>query len=464
MAEKDIKFITDFCLSKVESLGPLVTFADLKRSGLPESLLVYVSAEIDYRIFTDRQRLLIESSFDYSGPKISGYFNQIRNEIKQNKRFPSEEILHSLNEAVRFNNSFVERPRETILNFIFQKTRNRTVPEIKQLLAYTHYYPFIKNIVYGFIDKKRLLSVSVNQFSELLSRIFNLLKETEKKYLLECSLSAISDFYNMGSTDKNSIPLSPFESFLKERNLIEQLNRLYEVFGDRPKPRLSLKDVRKIIDAEYIGKFNDIPVDAATASVSKADAGDVILEDLQDIITSYESPIGAEIPVSEPVPEARIQPVGQGALQENQEEKEFQEDEVQAGETEPSDTVEIVGEEEVIERSLMPEISPAEFVFGEDEQQGSSKKKETDWASSEADPELMKLVGKWGMRKIIRVLFKGNKALASELLSEISRAETLEDAFQLTDRHIMRYKISGAYEETEAFKKLLARYFMEHRK
>jgi len=85
MFEKEIKFISDFTLNKVKNLGSSFTFKKLSTAGLHPAIFTYISAELDYLIYTDRKKLLENSMFDYSGKTISEQFNKIGGEIKQNK-------------------------------------------------------------------------------------------------------------------------------------------------------------------------------------------------------------------------------------------------------------------------------------------------------------------------------------------------------------------------------------------
>ncbi len=48
MFEKEIKFISDFCLNKVKGLGSFFTYEKLAGTDLHPAILRYISAELDY--------------------------------------------------------------------------------------------------------------------------------------------------------------------------------------------------------------------------------------------------------------------------------------------------------------------------------------------------------------------------------------------------------------------------------
>ena len=82
MFEKEIKFIYDFNLNQIRKLGTYTTYDQLTETELHPAIIQYISAEIDYLIFEDRQKLLSNSIFDYTGEKISGFFQRDKAFIK----------------------------------------------------------------------------------------------------------------------------------------------------------------------------------------------------------------------------------------------------------------------------------------------------------------------------------------------------------------------------------------------
>ena len=120
MFEKEIKFISDFCLNKISKAGSFLTFEKLKGIEIHPAILKYISAEMDFQIYKDRQVLLQKSAFDYSGAEISKYFRMIALEIKKSKRISENEITDLISQAVTFNFNYLTKPNETLLRFYLQ--------------------------------------------------------------------------------------------------------------------------------------------------------------------------------------------------------------------------------------------------------------------------------------------------------------------------------------------------------
>jgi hypothetical protein len=92
MFEKEIKFISDFCLNKVKGLGSFFTYEKLAEIDLHPAILRYISAELDYMIYADRKKLLQHSYFDYSGKEIFQRFHEISGEIKKTKKISIDDV------------------------------------------------------------------------------------------------------------------------------------------------------------------------------------------------------------------------------------------------------------------------------------------------------------------------------------------------------------------------------------
>lgn len=259
MFEKEIKFIYDFNLNKVNKLGPYFTFEQLQGVDLHPAILQYISAEIDYLVFEDRQKLLKNSVFDYSGEKIVYYFSQISEELKKNKRFSLEYIAKIILHSTSFTVNYLMRPNWTLTRFIFDESKHKTTNEIKQILNYVHYYKYLKKIIVAFINSKKILSMNVEEFEELLEKTDKLGLETNLKGILSNSLVSMAEFLNIGQMQKTRIPLTAVELFLEEKNLPHHVNKLSEVLGNDENARFNIGDYMKVLTKVSI-KDKEMPL------------------------------------------------------------------------------------------------------------------------------------------------------------------------------------------------------------
>lgn len=252
MFEREIKFIYDFNLNKVNKLGPYFTFEQLQNADLHPAILHYISAEIDYLVFEDRQKLLKNSVFDYSGEKISYHFAMITEELKKVKRFSLEYIAKLILHSTSFTVNFLVRPKWTLTRFIFDESKHKTTNELKQILNYVYYYKYLKTIIVTYINSKKILSMNVEEFEELLNKTDRLSLESNFKGVLSNSFISMAEFFNIGQMQKTRIPLTAVELFLEEKDLPNHLQKITEMFGTDENANYHISDYMRVINSVVV--------------------------------------------------------------------------------------------------------------------------------------------------------------------------------------------------------------------
>ena len=252
MFEREIKFIYDFNLNKVNKLGPYFTFEQLQNADLHPAILHYISAEIDYLVFEDRQKLLKNSVFDYSGEKISYHFAMITEELKKVKRFSLEYIAKLILHSTSFTVNFLVRPKWTLTRFIFDESKHKTTNELKQILNYVYYYKYLKTIIVTYINSKKILSMNVEEFEELLNKTDRLSLESNFKGVLSNSFISMAEFFNIGQMQKARIPLTAVELFLEEKDLPNHLQKITEMFGTDENANYHISDYMRVINSVVV--------------------------------------------------------------------------------------------------------------------------------------------------------------------------------------------------------------------
>ena len=331
MFEREIKFIYDFNLNKISRLGPYFTFEQLASTEVHPAILSYISAEIDYLVFEDRQKLLKNSVFDYSGEKISYHFTQITEELKKSKRFAVEYIAKLILHGSSFTINYLIRPKWTLTRFVFDEEKLKTSNEIKQILNYVYYYKYLTKILISYINTKKILSMNIEEFETLLNKADSIGVENYLPAILTNSLKSMSEFFNIGEVKKNRIPLPAVEMFLEEKELISHLKALNETFGSDENARFNLADYQKILSHVMLEKKEAQP----------------LVEEREEFETSeIEAPVIMESP-------AEFEEEQEEMLEEEEIEVDEKTDEVSVEEVTISEQVEeLIAEEPIIEQEI----------------------------------------------------------------------------------------------------------------
>lgn len=259
MFEREIKFIYDFNLNKINRLGPYFTFEQLSTTDIHPAILHYISAEIDYLVFEDRQNLLKNSVFDYSGEKINYHFNQITSELKKTKRFSSEYIAKLILHASSFTINYLIRPKWTLAKFVFDESDIKSTNEIKQILNYIYYYKYLTKIVVSYINAKKILSMNHDEFEVLLNKADALGTESYLSAIISNALKSMAEFFNIGEIKKFRVPLPAVELFLEEKELLKHLEVLNTEFGNDENSKFNMYDYLKVLNKVMIEKKEEAP-------------------------------------------------------------------------------------------------------------------------------------------------------------------------------------------------------------
>lgn len=249
MFEKEIEFIYKYNLNKIKQLGSFITYEQLISTNIHPALLQYLSAEIDFLIYEDRQKLLKDSLFDYSGDKIIEHFASIGEEIKRTKKFSYEYLSKLLLHASSFNANFVIRPKWSLMQFVFENDdeSEKQIVEIKQILNYLHYYPYLKRLLINFFNKKRLITISSSDFKDLLDKIDKINFETNFEKVLDSALITIAEFIYIGEVQNKKVSRQFLELFLEDKGLSHLSTALYEKYGGSSIEKYNIMELKSVV-------------------------------------------------------------------------------------------------------------------------------------------------------------------------------------------------------------------------
>jgi hypothetical protein len=251
MFENEISFINDFILNKTKDLGPLFTIEKFLSTDIHPSIKRYIESEINYLIDQDRKKLIDNSLFDYSGSKISNYFNLIADEIKKTKKVSYEDVKNIILQAVSFNANFVVRPKWALSKLIFGNNKSVSLNDVQSMLKYPYYYEYINNVFLAYMAKKKIMNISVTEYELIMNKIDRELFTLHQSKLVDNAIYAIADFYNIGGLNKSTLTVEAIENFLKEKNLTELLFKLKRGFPNPTKKKVDIDDIRKVLYSAF---------------------------------------------------------------------------------------------------------------------------------------------------------------------------------------------------------------------
>jgi hypothetical protein len=252
MFEKEIKFIGDFCLNQVKYLGSHFTFQKITATELHPAIVRYISAELEFMIYSDRRKLLQHSYFDYSGKEISDYFRKINFEIKKTKRIAFDDAKKLILQAVSFNANYVVRPNWSLSQLIYNDQDSISIDELEMMLNYIYYYEHLKKVLLAYLTKRNIVQISKNEFDLILKKIDQELVKSNAEQLIQNALASIGDFFNIGGVERDLVSPIAVEIFLKEKNLFGQLLKMRKGISDPAKKKYTIDSMIRVMYAEDV--------------------------------------------------------------------------------------------------------------------------------------------------------------------------------------------------------------------
>ena len=375
MFEKEIKFITDFSLNKIKKLGAFFTFEQLRSLDLHPAIIRYINAELEYLIFQDRKKLLKKSAFDYSNQKIQQYFDAISEEIKKNKSISFEDAKSLVMQAASFTANYIVRPKWSLTKFIYNEDQLKSTDEIKLSLNYLYYYDYLRNVLLSFLEKKKIVNLTLIDFEIVLNKINKELFGEHSQQLIDNSMVSMADFFNIGGTDKKISP-NYVELFLKEKDLIDYLFRVRRSLPIDARQKFEIAEIQKIL-------YTPTKVDESEIAAVK------------DEIEEEKEPVQTELKVSEPI------------VEQVKDETEDKKEETELGSTE-EEPIEIPLRHRDEEKTVMDKVSDEEYFNLHD-----NEPEETEEITSYSDTEMEEKA----------------KIDEEDILSELSADDELLEAF-----------------------------------
>lgn len=247
MFQREIQFITDFTINKIKNLENSISISDLIKADVHPAIINYFVGQIGIMMNSERQKIIKESIFDYSGKSINKYFNLIDEELKKKTKFDSSMVIKAVNISVSFHINHIVRPKFTLVKFLFNKEEEKSTHDIKLLLNNFYYYDYYSDLIIKYLEKKKIEKLLREEFEEIYDKIDKLIIDSYSYSLFENHINGICDFINIGDVNKNKMQLYAFELFLGEKGLTEYILLLKENYGDDLKLKIDKNELLNFV-------------------------------------------------------------------------------------------------------------------------------------------------------------------------------------------------------------------------
>jgi len=461
MFEKEIKFISDFTINKINNLGSYFTYDELFYSGVNPAILKFISAELDYRIYEDRKKLLHHSTFNYSGSEIARYFDLIGKEIKKSTKISFNEIKNLVNQAIAFNADFIVSPNETLINLIFNKNQEGIIEDIKLKLNYVYYYPYIIDILNSYISKKKISGLTSSKLGEILSEINTQLSVSDPEKIIEDAVNTIFDFYNIGNTGNKKLSINFIEVYLEKMNLEKYVNKLKEQASRDPKQKYENNEIKSIL-------FSPAPIKGPDKTVIE----EPVIQEEQDLTKDEPKEEIDDVQNLENLPEDLTKSELQDEVQEESDQKEVEFDITEHNNLEALYNFNEESGENIPENENNVNVSKIEDEKIKEELKSSEEfelEKFSDAPAADKEPEkehkksrdkdIFTYLSDKEIEKIVGYIFNDDRDEFALTMEKVSECDTYEDAVDILKEVFKAYYVNPYSKEAITFTNSVANYF-----
>ena len=239
MFRKEINFISDLNLNKLQDLGDRFTIHDIKKIKIHPALIQFIESEIDLEILKDRKKIEDDSVFDYMSDRINNYFALISDEIKRTQLFSQSYIRQLIQKGIIFNINYLIKPNKALTKLIFEESDIKSVEEIVIGLSHAYYYQYLKKIVLTYLEKKKVIIMRREEFFSLLQNIDSISRQTHLDDTITTAVNSIANFFDQDKKNPETVPVEGLKMYLRERELNEFFNYVDDTYDNETNSYIS---------------------------------------------------------------------------------------------------------------------------------------------------------------------------------------------------------------------------------
>ncbi len=439
MFDKEIKFIADFCLNKINKDSKTISLENLRALDIHPAIVKYISADLDYKIYQDRRNLLQNSTFDYSSKTITKYLKMISEEIKKSIIFSKDEAARLINNAIVFNINFTTKPNQTLINFIYVSNQSRTPDELSLFLNYTYYYSHLNRILTAYFEKTHPAGIARNDFENLLKKIDEQLFSVKPKEIIDDAVDAIADFFNIGSLNQLQISPQAIEAYLMEKKLDDYLAKFQLALSKSIKPKFEIEEIKRIFrmmhsDSAKSKDHSDLDIKAAESDLSTEESSLKISNELRQEIKS--------LPIDEIIDREPSQP---------------ESDDVEPQVSSPN--IPLTPSTKDLSEAIPIENNVETFPIDSDALNELSRKTNDEVNKNLSGSDILSHLSNREIEKIISTIFNEDKEDFATTIEAISECKTYEKATEILRTLYTTYNVNPYSREAILLTNAVAKYF-----
>ncbi len=254
MLEKETERLLRNLQERTISKGEAISVKEILAAEIPYPLKVFFRADVERMLIDELRRTRENSRFNYSHREAESLQRQINSILVLNFSFLREEFLQKLDDGVHLILNYLLRPQWTLTSFVFNTNSSVSVSDIKRMLTYFGAYEYLKEVLLRYVEEKKLESLVMNDFHNLLLRIDSEYLQRKEGAELARMTAPMYDFINFSPTPSSSAPhtiplqTKAFVKFFEDKRLRLVCDVLEQHIAQRGVNELTMDQLGEILE------------------------------------------------------------------------------------------------------------------------------------------------------------------------------------------------------------------------
>ena len=224
-------------------------------ADIPRGIKTYIQAETVRSLETE---LFASPHFSRVDRDASGVHRHARAFIAAMcalYRFPREEYLALLENAVHFLENYLCRPQWTIENFIFESGARMSAQDVIAKLECTVDYAYFRTLIRKILQRRGARDISAEEFRTMLVRIDDQIVKQHNARELALLAKPIFDFLLLRDTPPDiSLPLKPILVFFEDKKMNILRDYIESICRIRKRTEITLDELTTLVEDLYLGQ------------------------------------------------------------------------------------------------------------------------------------------------------------------------------------------------------------------
>ncbi len=253
MLEQETETILQTLAGRTIGTRDSIRLAEVMQADIPRSVKAYMRAEVIRWMEKDTASTPALGRIDRTAPGVDRLTKHFLRTIGEHYRFPRDEFLTMLDNAVHFAENYLCRPEWTLASFLYNNAASASPEEIVSRLDYFVEYAYFPTLIERTLGESRE-PLSAEAFTGLVASIDDQVVRQHNARELAILMKPIFDFLLLcDAPDDAQIRVKPVIVFLEDKRLRSMRDFIEKVCHNRNTEMIQRSGLAQLLEDLFLG-------------------------------------------------------------------------------------------------------------------------------------------------------------------------------------------------------------------